>query len=64
MIGQYRKNIYPGLQVEVVLKKDQQTGKLSSGIIKDLLTNAPYHPHGIKVRLKDGRIGRVKAVKG
>jgi len=60
MIGQYRKNIYPGLEVEVVIKKDQKTGKLTSGVVKDILTNASYHPHGIKVRLQDGQIGRVK----
>ena len=57
-----RKNIYPGLSVQVVLKKDQRTNKLTKGIVKDLLTNAPYHPHGIKVRLEDGQVGRVSKI--
>ena len=57
-----RKNIYPGLSVQVVLKKDQRTNKLTMGIVKDLLTNAPYHPHGIKVRLEDGQVGRVSKI--
>jgi uncharacterized repeat protein (TIGR03833 family) len=54
-----RKNIHPGLSVEVVLKKDQRTNKVTKGVVKDLLTNAPYHPHGIKVRLEDNQVGRV-----
>lgn len=57
-----RKNIYPGLSVQVVLKNDQRTNKLTKGIVKDLLTNAPYHPHGIKVRLEDGQVGRVSKI--
>ncbi|PAV30942.1 hypothetical protein CIL05_04300 [Virgibacillus profundi] len=57
--GRHRKNIYPGLEVEIVLKKDQRTGKTTSGIVKDLLTNSQFHPHGIKVRLEDGQVGRV-----
>ncbi|MEC5423008.1 YwbE family protein [Virgibacillus sp. C22-A2] len=57
--GRYRKNINPGLEVKVVLKKDQRSGKTTSGIVKDLLTNSSYHPHGIKVRLEDGQVGRV-----
>jgi uncharacterized repeat protein (TIGR03833 family) len=57
-----RKNVYPGLSVQVVLKKDQRTNKLTKGIVKDLLTNAPYHPHGIKVRLEDGQVGRVSKI--
>ncbi|WP_141554374.1 YwbE family protein [Virgibacillus ndiopensis] len=57
--GRYRKNISPGIEVDIVLKKDQRTGKKTRGIVKDLLTNSQYHPHGIKVRLEDGQIGRV-----
>lgn len=59
MNGQYRDDIYPGLLVEIVLKKDQRTGKKTRGIVKDLLTSAKYHSRGIKVRLEDGQIGRV-----
>ncbi len=54
-----RKNIRPGLRVAIVLKQDQRTGKLTEGIVKDILTNSPTHPHGIKVRLTDGQVGRV-----
>ncbi|MBP1970746.1 putative repeat protein (TIGR03833 family) [Virgibacillus natechei] len=57
--GRHRANIHPGLKVEIVLKKDQRTGKTTSGIVKDLLTNSNFHPHGIKVRLEDGQVGRV-----
>ncbi|PLR80327.1 hypothetical protein CVD25_14630 [Bacillus canaveralius] len=60
--GNYRKNIEPGLEVEIVLKKDQRTGMLTRGIVKDLLTNSSVHPHGIKVRLADGQVGRVKSI--
>jgi uncharacterized repeat protein (TIGR03833 family) len=59
MEGQYRKDIYPGLEVAIVLKKDQRSGKRSYGIVQDILTSAAYHSRGIKVRLRDGRIGRV-----
>lgn len=52
----------PGLEVDIVLKQDQRTGKLTRGIVKDLLTNSPTHPHGIKVRLADGQVGRVKHI--
>lgn len=62
MDGQLRKNIQPGLKVAIVLKQDQRTGRLTYGIVKDLLTNSPTHPHGIKVRLTDGQVGRVKEV--
>ena len=62
MNGTTRANIKPGLQVLIVLKKDQTTGKLTPGIVKDILTNAPSHPHGIKVRLQSGEIGRVKEI--
>jgi len=55
-----RANIKPGLRVRIVLKQDQPTGKLTEGIVKDILTSSPTHPHGIKVRLVDGQVGRVK----
>ena len=57
-----RKNIRVGQRVAVVLKQDQRTGKLTEGIVKDLLTNSGFHPHGIKVRLTDGQIGRVQQI--
>jgi uncharacterized repeat protein (TIGR03833 family) len=57
-----RANIKPGLHVRIVLKQDQPTGKLTEGIVKDILTSSPTHPHGIKVRLVDGQVGRVKEV--
>jgi uncharacterized repeat protein (TIGR03833 family) len=60
--GQRRADIRPGLTVDIVLKQDQPTGKLTRGIVKDILTNSPNHPHGIKVRLTSGQVGRVKAV--
>ena len=56
---QYRKNIYPGLEVAVILKKDQRSGRRTYGIVKDLLTSAAFHSRGIKVRLEDGQVGRV-----
>ena len=59
MDGQNRSDIHPGLAVEIILKKDQRTGKRTPGIVKDILTSAPYHSRGIKVRLQDGQIGRV-----
>lgn len=59
MNGKNRSDVYPGLEVDIVLKKDQRTGKTTRGIVKDLLTNSSSHPHGIKVRLTDGQIGRV-----
>ena len=59
-----RATIKPGLRVRIVLKQDQPTGKLTEGIVKDILTNSPMHPHGIKVRLMDGQVGRVKEVVG
>ncbi|BCB02246.1 YwbE family protein [Bacillus sp. KH172YL63] len=62
MSGQQRANIKPGLEVDIVLKKDQRTNKLTRGIVKDILTNSPNHPHGIKVRLTDGQVGRVKNI--
>jgi len=60
--GQHRKDIRPGLTVDVILKKDQRTGKRTRGIVKELLTNSSFHPHGIKVRLEDGQVGRVAEV--
>ncbi|WP_332839512.1 MULTISPECIES: YwbE family protein [Bacillus amyloliquefaciens group] len=51
-----------GLEVDIVLKADQRSGKLTRGIVKDILTNSSFHPRGIKVRLKDGRIGRVQHI--
>ncbi len=60
--GQSRKNIHIGLEVDIVLKQDQRTGKTTRGIVKDILTKSPNHPHGIKVRLQDGQVGRVKSI--
>lgn len=62
--GTKRSDIRPGLEVEIVLKKDQRAGVLTRGVVKDILTNSPTHPHGIKVRLQDGQVGRVKAILG
>lgn len=62
MNGKDRKNIRAGLRVAIVLKEDQRTGKRTIGIVKDLLTNSPNHPHGIKVRLTDGKVGRVQEI--
>ena len=62
MNGQTRANIKPGMTVLIVLKQDQPTGKLTKGIVKDILTSSPTHPHGIKVRLMDGQVGRVKEI--
>ena len=60
--GTERKNIAPGLAVSIVLKKGQRSGQLTQGIVKDILTKAPVHTHGIKVRLESGEIGRVKVI--
>ena len=57
-----RINIKAGKKVNIVLKQDQKTGKLTSGIVKNILTNSPTHPHGIKVRLQDGQVGRVQEI--
>lgn len=62
MNGTERSAIRAGLAVQIVLKQDQRTGKLTQGIVKDILTNSPKHPHGIKVRLTDGQVGRVKQI--
>ncbi len=61
--GKDRMNVRPGLRVTVVLKADQRSGKLTEGIVKDVLTKSPVHPHGIKVRLEGGHVGRVKEIK-
>ena len=62
MNGNNRKDIRPGIVVDIVLKEDQPTGKRTRGVVKDILTNSPTHPHGIKVRLQDGRVGRVQEI--
>lgn len=62
MDGKKRDNIKPGKRVKVVKKEDQRTGKLTEGIVKKILTNSPNHPHGIKVMLEDGTVGRVEAI--
>ncbi|MCH1624281.1 YwbE family protein [Ferdinandcohnia quinoae] len=62
MNGQNRSNIVPGARVNIVLKQDQKSGKLTNGIVKDILTKSSSHPHGIKVRLMDGQVGRVKEI--
>lgn len=62
MNGQNRKDIRPGLRVAIVLKQDQRTGRRTIGVVKDILTSSPTHPHGIKVRLEDGLIGRVQEI--
>ena len=60
--GKDRDHIHPGSEVYIVLKKDQRTGRLTRGIVKDILTRSARHPHGIKVRLMDGQVGRVKSI--
>ena len=55
-----RKNIKPGSNVGIILKQDQRSGKITQGIVKKILTKSSHHPHGIKVQLEDGRVGRVK----
>ena len=62
MDGKLRKNIHIGAVVEIVLKQDQRTGKLTEGVGKRILTNSPNHPHGIKVQLESGKVGRVKNI--
>ncbi|ADK80485.1 MULTISPECIES: YwbE family protein [Sediminispirochaeta] len=60
--GRYRKNIKPGMEVAIVLKKDQRSGALTEGRVDRLLTKSDFHPHGIKVMLEDGQVGRVKQI--
>lgn len=62
MNGQNRGDVKIGLEVEVTLKADQKTGKLTRGIVAEILTNSGFHPHGIKVRLEDGQVGRVRNI--
>ncbi|MBC2697428.1 MAG: YwbE family protein [ANME-2 cluster archaeon] len=57
-----RKNIRPGSNVGIILKQDQRSGKITQGIVKKILTKSSHHPHGIKVKLEDGRVGRVKEI--
>lgn len=64
MEGQIRSDIRPGTRVNVIQKKDQRTCTLTEGVVRDILTKSPHHPHGIKVRLEGGIIGRVKEVLG
>ncbi|OGD49624.1 hypothetical protein A3K79_00320 [Candidatus Bathyarchaeota archaeon RBG_13_46_16b] len=60
--NQQRSQINPGIRVKIVLKQDQRNGKLTEGIVKNILTNSSTHPHGIKVRLIDGKVGRVQSI--
>lgn len=62
MSGELRKNVRPGLKVMVVQKQDQRSGKLTEGVVREVLTKSPSHPHGIKVRLEDGTVGRVQEI--
>jgi uncharacterized repeat protein (TIGR03833 family) len=60
--GSERKDVRPGLTVDIVMKQDQRTGRLTRGVVKDVLTKSPHHPHGIKVRLETGEVGRIKEI--
>jgi uncharacterized repeat protein (TIGR03833 family) len=62
MDGRNRTNIRPGIEVAIVLKKDQRSGELTEGIVQNILTNSSFHPHGIKVRLTSGEVGRVQEI--
>ena len=62
MDGRERKDVRPGLTVDIVMKQDQRTGRLTRGVVKEVLTKSSHHPHGIKVRLETSEVGRVKAV--
>ena len=62
MDGRNRKDIKSGVEVEIVLKKDQRSGRMTQGVVKDILTKSASHPYGIKVRLTDGQVGRVKKI--
>jgi uncharacterized repeat protein (TIGR03833 family) len=62
MDGREQKDVRPGLTVDIVMKQDQRTGRLTRGVVKDVLTKSPHHPHGIKVRLVTGEVGRVKEI--
>ena len=63
MEGQNRSDIKAGTEVGIVLKEDQRSGRITEGIVRDILTKSPFHPHGIKVRLTTGEVGRVKQIK-
>jgi uncharacterized repeat protein (TIGR03833 family) len=62
--GSVRADLRAGIRVAIVLKADQASGRLTEGTVADILTNSPTHPHGIKVRLEDGQVGRVKRILG
>ncbi|MGE5411868.1 MAG: YwbE family protein [Clostridiales bacterium] len=62
MDGKHRSDISPGLRVAIVLKQDQRSGKRTEGIVRTILTSSSFHPHGIKVRLEDGQVGRVQEI--
>ena len=62
MNGTHRTDIQPGLQVRITQKQDQRSGKLTGGIVQDVLTTSAYHPHGIKIRLRTGEVGRVQEI--
>jgi len=62
MSGTERSKIRPGLEVDIVQKQDQRSGVLTRGVVRDILTKSPTHPHGIKVRLETGEVGRVKQI--
>ena len=62
MDGRDLRDIRPGITVDIVLKKDQRSGKLTRGLVRDILTKSAHHPHGIKVRLIDGQVGRIKKI--
>jgi uncharacterized repeat protein (TIGR03833 family) len=63
MDGKHKGDIIPGMEVAIVLKEDQRTGTLTEGIVQEVLTKSPVHPHGIKVRLTTGEVGRVRVIK-
>ena len=63
MDGKNRNDIKPGIEVAIVLKEDQRTGRLTEGIVQNILTNSQFHPHGIKVRLTSGEVGRVQEIR-
>ena len=63
MQGQNRSEVKVGSEVGIVLKEDQRSGKITEGVVQDILTNSSFHPHGIKVRLTTGKVGRVKSIK-
>jgi uncharacterized repeat protein (TIGR03833 family) len=63
MDGKNRNDVKPGIEVAIICKEDQRTGKLTEGIVQDILTKSTFHPHGIKVRLTTGEVGRVRVIK-